>query len=100
MISVIPLLIYFSILISIHGQLYVMSVVIAIRFAFFLPFSSSILSPRIHIFACLGLWGWGEKSRDEDPDPVGSVDFWPAGSRFSNFFNGFGQDPYFIFNKI
>ena len=24
--------------------------------------------------------GSGEKSRDEDQDPVGSVDFWPAGS--------------------
>ena len=33
--------------------------------------------------------GWkynAVKSRDEDPDPVGSVDFWPAGS--GTFFIG------------
>ena len=26
-----------------------------------------------------------KKTRDEDPDPVGSVDVWPAGSRFVTF---------------
>ena len=30
-------------------------------------------------------------SRDEDPDPVGSVDFWPAGSGSGTFFNGSGS---------
>ena len=34
---------------------------------------------------------WG-KIRDEDPDPVGSVDFWPAGS--GTFFNGSGSVSY------
>ena len=29
--------------------------------------------------------------RDEDPDPVGSGDFWPAGSGSGNFFNGSGS---------
>ena len=30
-------------------------------------------------------------SRDEDPDPVGSGDFWPAGSGSGTFFNGSGS---------
>ena len=30
--------------------------------------------------------------RDEDPDPVGSVDFWPAGS--GTFFIGSGSGSY------
>ena len=30
----------------------------------------------------------GKNCRDEDPDPVGSVDFWPAGS--GTFFNRSG----------
>ena len=34
---------------------------------------------------------WG-KIRDEDPDPVGSVDFWPTGS--GTFFNGSGSGSY------
>ena len=29
--------------------------------------------------------------RDEDPDPVGSVDFWPAGSGSGTFFKGSGS---------
>ena len=33
-------------------------------------------------------------SRDEDPDPVGSGDFWPAGSGSGTFFNGSGSGSY------
>ena len=32
--------------------------------------------------------------RDEDPDPVGSGDFWPAGSGAGTFFNGSGSGSY------
>ena len=30
-------------------------------------------------------------TRDEEMDPVGSVDFWPAGSDSITFFNGSGS---------
>ena len=37
------------------------------------------------------LWTKTIKTRDEDPDPVGSVDFWPAESGSGTFFNGSGS---------
>ena len=32
--------------------------------------------------------------RDEDPDPIGSIGFWPAGSGSGTFFNGSGSGSY------
>ena len=32
--------------------------------------------------------------RDEDPDPVGSGDFWPAGSGSGTFYNRSGSGSY------
>ena len=42
-------------------------------------------NPDICMVENLGLF-----FRDEDPDPVGSGDFWPAGSGSGTFFNGSG----------
>ena len=45
---------------------------------------------KIWIKVLLGLLNISfAKCRYVDPDPVGSVDFWPAGS--GNFFNGSGS---------
>ena len=36
------------------------------------------------------------KPRDEDPNPVGFVDFWPAGSGYYPFFTRFGSGSYIL----
>ena len=52
----------------------------------FVRYSLPPSAPEEYIMFCVRHIG-----KDEDPDPVGSADFWPVGSGFKTFFIGSGS---------